>query len=57
MPVTTLGGRRRSTGWSKALVEAQRGRIWLAPRDGGGLEVSFTLPVQPAPFAGGADDD
>ena len=29
----------------KRLVEAQRGRIWLAPRDQGGLEVSFTLPV------------
>ena len=41
----------------KRLVEAQRGRIWLAPRDGGGLEVSFTLPVEPAPFAVGADDD
>jgi len=27
------------------LVEAQRGRIWLAPREEGGLEVSFTLPV------------
>jgi two-component system sensor histidine kinase KdpD len=40
----------------KRLVEAQRGRIWLAPRDGGGLEVSFTLPVEPAPFAVGADD-
>lgn len=40
----------------KRLVEAQRGRIWLAPRDGGGLEVSFTLPVEPAAFAGGADD-
>ena len=30
----------------RRLVEAQRGRIWLAPRDGGGLEVSFTLPVE-----------
>jgi two-component system sensor kinase FixL len=41
----------------RRLVEAQRGRIWLAPRDGGGLEVSFTLPVEPASLAGGADDD
>jgi two-component system sensor histidine kinase KdpD len=32
----------------KRLVEAQRGRIWLAPREGGGLEVSFTLPVESA---------
>ena len=30
----------------KRLVEAQRGRIWLAPRDGGGIEVSFTLPME-----------
>jgi two-component system, OmpR family, sensor histidine kinase KdpD len=30
----------------KRLVEAQRGRIWLTPREGGGLEVSFTLPLQ-----------
>ncbi len=29
----------------RRLVEAQRGRIWLAPREEGGLEVSFTLPV------------
>jgi two-component system sensor histidine kinase KdpD len=29
----------------KRLVEAQRGRIWLAPREGGGLEASFTLPI------------
>jgi PAS domain S-box-containing protein len=29
----------------KRLVEAQRGRIWLATRAEGGLEVSFTLPV------------
>jgi signal transduction histidine kinase len=31
----------------KRLVEAQRGRIWLVPREGGGLEASFTLPVAP----------
>jgi signal transduction histidine kinase len=29
----------------RRLVEAQRGHIWLAPREGGGLEASFTLPV------------
>jgi K+-sensing histidine kinase KdpD len=32
----------------KRLAEAQGGRIWLAPREGGGLEASFTLPVAPA---------
>jgi PAS domain S-box-containing protein len=30
---------------SKRLVEALSGRIWAEPRDGGGLEVGFTLPV------------
>jgi signal transduction histidine kinase/putative methionine-R-sulfoxide reductase with GAF domain len=29
----------------KRLIEAQSGRIWAAPREGGGLEVSFTLPT------------
>lgn len=29
----------------KRLVEVQGGRIWARPRDGGGLEVSFTLPA------------
>jgi len=29
----------------KRLVEAQRGRIWLAARENGGLEVSFALPA------------
>lgn len=28
----------------KRIVEAQGGRIWVAPREGGGLEVSFTIP-------------
>jgi signal transduction histidine kinase len=28
----------------KRLMEAQGGRIWAKPRDGGGLEVGFTLP-------------
>jgi PAS domain S-box-containing protein len=32
----------------RRLVEAQRGRIWLSPREGGGLEASFTLPLEPA---------
>jgi signal transduction histidine kinase len=29
----------------KRLIEAQGGRIWAAHRDGGGLEVSFMLPI------------
>ena len=29
----------------KRLVEAQGGQIWIAPRDGGGTEVAFTLPI------------
>jgi K+-sensing histidine kinase KdpD len=28
----------------KRLVEAQSGRIWACPRDGGGLEVAFSVP-------------
>jgi Osmosensitive K+ channel histidine kinase len=28
----------------KRLVEAQNGRIWADPREGGGLIVSFSLP-------------
>jgi signal transduction histidine kinase len=28
----------------KRLVEAQSGRIWAEPREGGGLIVSFSLP-------------
>ncbi len=31
----------------KRLVDAQRGRIWAELRDGGGLAVSFALPVCP----------
>lgn len=29
----------------KRLIEAQSGRIWARPREGGGLELSFALPV------------
>ena len=29
----------------RRLVEAQGGRIWAAPRNGGGSEFGFTLPV------------
>jgi PAS domain S-box-containing protein len=29
----------------KRLVEAQSGRIWVRPREGGGSEFAFTLPV------------
>jgi two-component system sensor histidine kinase KdpD len=28
----------------KRLVEAMSGRIWATPREGGGLEVGFSLP-------------
>lgn len=29
----------------RRLIEAQRGRLWAEPRDGGGLTVHFTLPL------------
>jgi len=29
----------------KRLMEAQSGRVWAKPRDGGGLEIGFALPV------------
>jgi len=29
----------------KRLIEAQAGRIWARPREGGGLEVGVTLPI------------
>jgi PAS domain S-box-containing protein len=29
----------------KRLTEAQDGRIWASPREGGGLEIGFTLPA------------
>jgi PAS domain S-box-containing protein len=29
----------------KRLIEAQGGRVWARPRDGGGLEVGFSLPI------------
>jgi signal transduction histidine kinase len=32
---------------SKRLIEAQHGRIWCAPRDGGGSEFGFSLPLSP----------
>jgi PAS domain S-box-containing protein len=34
----------------KKLVEAQGGRIWARPRDGGGTEVSFALPAFTASY-------
>ena len=37
----------------RQLVEAMGGRIWAAPRDEGGTEVGFALPV----FIGDVDDD
>jgi len=29
----------------KRIVEAQGGRVWAGPRDGGGAEVGFALPL------------
>jgi signal transduction histidine kinase len=33
---------------AKGLVEAQGGRIWAEPRNGGGARISFVLPAAPA---------
>jgi signal transduction histidine kinase len=33
----------------KRLVEAQSGRLWVAPAEGGGSEFSFTLPLERDP--------
>jgi PAS domain S-box-containing protein len=38
----------------RRLVEAQRGRIWAAARDGGGAEFGFSLPLAPVPGEAGA---
>jgi len=35
----------------KRLAEAQGGRVWAAPRAGGGAEVGFALPLTPEPEA------
>lgn len=35
----------------KRLAEAQGGRVWAAPRPGGGAEVGFALPLTPEPEA------
>jgi len=40
----------------RRLVEAQSGRIWLAPREGGGLEANFTLPVEDSERREGGED-
>ena len=32
---------------SRQLIEAMGGRTWMAPRDGGGTEVGFSLPIAP----------
>jgi signal transduction histidine kinase len=31
----------------RQLIEAMGGRIWAAPREGGGTEVGFALPASP----------
>ena len=33
----------------KRIVEAQGGRIWACPRDGGGAEIGFALPLMADP--------
>ena len=31
----------------RELIAAMGGRTWMAPREGGGTEVGFTLPIAP----------
>jgi signal transduction histidine kinase len=31
----------------KRIVEAQHGRVWAGPREGGGADVGFALPLGP----------
>jgi signal transduction histidine kinase len=39
------GGKGLGLTVCRRLVEAMGGRVWARPRDGGGLAVSFTLPL------------
>jgi K+-sensing histidine kinase KdpD len=52
------GGKGLGLAVCRRLIEAMDGRIWARPRDGGGLEVVFTLPLadsryEPEPVAAG----
>jgi signal transduction histidine kinase len=40
---------------SRQLIEAMGGRTWLRPRDGGGTEAGFALPLADSGEDGGAD--
>jgi signal transduction histidine kinase len=40
-----IGGSGVGLALCRRLIEAMSGRIWAQPRAGGGLEVTFTLPV------------
>ena len=33
----------------KGIIEAHDGKIWAENRDGGGVKITFTLPVQETP--------
>jgi signal transduction histidine kinase len=39
----------------KRIVEAQGGRVWAGPREGGGSDVGFALPIGPEPEDTGGD--
>ena len=44
-PESASGGTGLGLAIAKGLVEAQGGRIWVHPREGGGAIFSFTLPI------------
>ncbi|MGH2608002.1 MAG: sensor histidine kinase, partial [Tepidiformaceae bacterium] len=45
-----VGGSGVGLALCKRLIEAMSGRIWARPRDGGGLEVGFSLPLYEEAF-------
>ena len=42
----TAGGMGVGLAVCKRIVEAQDGRIWAGPRDGGGAAIGFSLPLR-----------